>query len=1729
MLTRKIYQGIVITALLLLSICETYAQTIDGTTSVNAEETYYYSISGSLPSGAVWHAYYGDVISSSSNGASVKWRCGMSTGTVYVTTSSNQTITYKDVTINQNPTFNPGSISATAQYVNYNGGTTITGSNATGGTCNGGDYYYQWETSSDGQNFSAISGATALDYSMGSLTASVTYYRRGAKRGTSSSYQYSNVVDVHAYPQLIAGTINPGSQNINPNATPGPLSLSGTSGGNNSYSYQWQSSTSQSGSFNSISGATSTSYTPPALTGTMYYMVQVVSNGTYAYTAPVVVNVYQPLSVGPITPSAISINYNTSPGALTSGTPSGGNGTYTYQWWSSTDNTNYSIVSGAQAQSYSPGNLSQTMYYKVEVKSNGVSVFSGIAVVTVLQLAGVPAPTNITGDANTNMNWVRATGYDATGNIVNQSKEFYDYNGGLLQSQSKAFYRVNGNTVYSHVFASQPIRDAFGRNAAATLGAPIDCAEFNYKPDFVQAAGGSSYSYKNFDAGVPGVQASLTLDQPGTSGTYQASQTIILDAGFETATNADFVAEIVTGGIVDKTNSPDQVGKQNVKGTLGWYYSSNNTWEPYTPTTDYPFSRQTFYTDGTGNVKKSTGVGKPFKMGSGHEMSAYITPVINELDDYIRVRNQFFSSADLGTLPATLKNQAIQTIARDVNGKEGIVINDKGGKALLAARTGTELMVNNSVSIPGNNIHYFKLLAASTVTISAGSFIIKDMDSEQPVSFASGGSLPAGYYQVSNTGSAPVTLTYSNGYADVSYSFYNQLGQLVATIAPEGVKKLYGNGLNTYVTKNDVPFISLYQYDVKGRLIKSASAEGGTREMVYRTDGKIRFSQNTEQIPNGRYNYINYDELGRPIEAGEYWPDGSGIPFNSDMSVASPMHSILNNTTSTGGLTSGEKKDVVMTLYDIADNSYSSAVSTTNYTQEDAYLGGTISMTKKYSSIVNNAPDNNNIVSATWYNYNEEGKVVWMIEFIKGLGYKTTDYSYDVLGRLVKKVFEKKVPATDETFVHYYEYDAVTQNLWKVYTAKTEIAADKKLQATYIYYLHGPLKRIELGGDMQGIDYTYTLNGTLKAINNSDKTKDPGVDGSNGFNADAFGMVLDYHPDDYENSRLSGIQPIKGVNSTGIGADSYAGNIRAMTWFSRKPASEVAATPSIEDPTSYIYQYDDKYRFTESTWGTVTHLSNAPATFSATGINKEKINLPGNNAPAYDANGNMLYLQRTYSTGAADDRFTYKYLNSTTGNGSNTDYNTNKLESVVNEVNGVPQTYASYIYDKLGQLTVEKDVNGAIRKTIKYDVTGKALMVERNAGEPIVEYVYNEAGKRIIKKSYNTSHQLSQITYYVGDVIYTQAVTGGTTYGNIVAQEYEVQGASGRLGIYYRQSDIYTYELNDHLGNVRAVVAKSGTTMEVRVYADYYPYGMRIRGADGYRYGYQGQHAEKDDETGWNAFELRMYDSKIARWLSVDPKGEFWSPYVGMGNDPVKSTDPDGGSTEDVIFRGKDGKEIRVVTPGDPIYVDVPFDLLENRTIKLDFSGDALQRLAFGYTVNGSVNFSAIYGGTYSGEMTYVKFTNKEYGNYWYVYGGGSWANTLGDQVNIGASVGLNIFVAVNTQTHPDYNPGNFAGETKFGGIGADYKELVGGGVNAQFFTMSSGWSGVSVGANVGVGAGANSGSIFAGKSYSVLFNNIKKTRDRSFLDRVGNETFTTVQSLTQYFMQKSSFSNPSR
>ena len=76
------------------------------------------------------------------------------------------------------------------------------------------------------------------------------------------------------------------------------------------------------------------------------------------------------------------------------------------------------------------------------------------------------------------------------------------------------------------------------------------------------------------------------------------------------------------------------------------------------------------------------------------------------------------------------------------------------------------------------------------------------------------------------------------------------------------------------------------------------------------------------------------------------------------------------------------------------------------------------------------------------------------------------------------------------------------------------------------------------------------------------------------------------------------------------------------------------------------------------------------------------------------------------------------------------------------------------------------------------------------------------------------------------------------------------------------------------------------------------------------------------------AFELRLWDGRLGRWLTVDPMGQYASPYLGMGNNPIGMIDPDGGKADDIIYLDQGGKEIyRIAQAGPDVFYQETYPL----------------------------------------------------------------------------------------------------------------------------------------------------------------------------------------------------------
>ena len=191
---------------------------------------------------------------------------------------------------------------------------TIIGSNlGTGAT-------YQWQQCTDPSNldtpnaYSNISGATSKDYNPGTITAT-----RGYRRVSSSCSSISNIVKMFVTPGISGNTITPST----PTNNCGPfyanyINGSNPSGGNNNtFTFQWQSST-DGVNYSNITGVTGEHYYFPGqnATSTIYFRRIVYSGYCTSYSNVLFYNTQSTIS-GTLTVNAGSTTQLT-------GSPSGG-------------------------------------------------------------------------------------------------------------------------------------------------------------------------------------------------------------------------------------------------------------------------------------------------------------------------------------------------------------------------------------------------------------------------------------------------------------------------------------------------------------------------------------------------------------------------------------------------------------------------------------------------------------------------------------------------------------------------------------------------------------------------------------------------------------------------------------------------------------------------------------------------------------------------------------------------------------------------------------------------------------------------------------------------------------------------------------------------------------------------------------------------------------------------------------------------------------------------------------------------------------------------------------------------------------------------------------------------------------------------------------------------------------------------------------------------------------
>ncbi|NAY93413.1 hypothetical protein GTQ34_15995 [Muricauda sp. JGD-17] len=1005
-----------------------------------------------------------------------------------------------------------------------------------------------------------------------------------------------------------------------------------------------------------------------------------------------------------------------------------------------------------------------------------------------------------------NRNWVWSIAFDADGNIKGNGINYFDQLGKATQTQSL-------DIKTGQIWTTQTMYDSYGRPALSTLGAPI-----------------------------------------GINGSFQYENDFILDSGGNPFDNNDFESN---------PENPSTVNGQS--NTLGWYYSENNSREPYQDITLYPYARTIYSTLNPGTPLKSVGgnkingewpQGHTFTMKAGDELS---------------------QSVAFGDLNYTAGNYNIfKTISRDLHGNENVVFTDADGKTLAAARSGGTISRTSTVAIGDLGYVDVHVPAGSNMGFTVGtngySVTAHDLISESTVSPSN--SLPNGFYRVSVNDpdsydpTSPVTIAYHENYYDYALNEYDNAGRLVFSYQP--------------VQGSDSARRTEYRYNSLGQLTYTKSPDEGEVEFRYRGDGQIRFSQNEVQAAANEFSYTDYDAFGRPIE--------SGVLQSTAFATANVDDP----------LPTGTKKEVVTTFYDTFPSQFNTG--TYSGRTNPTFLSGNVSATQ-------------NDQCTTLYSYDVYGRLVWLVQNITGVGsIKTLDYEYDAITGLVNRVIYQK-DAPDE-FIHRYTYNNADE-LIKVETSTDDISY--MTQAEYSYYESGGLKRVELANGVQGVDYVYNMAGQLKGINHptlGNASLDPGGDTN-----DLFGMQVDYHNADYQRA-------LENIEAATYGTDQLNGNIKGIRW------NNDPGTMATGEQRAYSYSYDRNNWLTQAKYGAFLDATSTTAqptitdnniyTSSSGNIDLEatqSITLsPNFHAQAgsdfhakiaptdvfvensngdydvtgieYDANGNIQRLVRkkhTESSTNAMDDLTYNYDVSKPNRLTHVDDGSGDVAGADDIGDHAANNYT---YNAIGQLIG----NTAEGVTYSYNVQGLVTEVKIN-GNTRARFHYGDRGYRVRKETYTAGGQLSGTTYYVRDFtgnpigIYYRPNGSGITL-----QEQPIYG-NQRLGMRYEADNSYVYELTDHLGNVRTLFKKNGSSPNIQGFTDYYPFGMTLPGlntlANSYRYTFQGQ--EKDQETGKEAFQLRLWDARIGRWLSPDPYNQFDSPYLGMGNNPTNAIDPDGG------------------------------------------------------------------------------------------------------------------------------------------------------------------------------------------------------------------------------------------
>jgi RHS repeat-associated protein len=1404
-------------------------------------------------------------------------------------------------TITVYPQLSPGSISASPSTINYNASTSLSGTAASGGN---GSYSYQWQSSaSAGGPFADITGATGANYGPVNLTVTTTYRRMVTSNGTP--LVSSNAVTVTVYPQVVAGTAN-GTQTINYNTVAAGLSSAVATGGNGSYTYQWQSSSSAGGTFANITGATALTYNPGTLTATTYYRLVATSNGISATGNTVTVTVLPQLGAGTISPATQTINYNTVPLTMTA-TASGGNGTFNYQWQSSASAGGpFTDITGATGVFYTPAALTATTYYQRKVTSNGFAASTATATITVypqLSPGSINAsPSTINYNTSTTLSGTAASGGNGT----------YGYQWQSMPGTTGTFTDITGATGANYGPVNLTTTTTYRRMVTSNGTSPVASNTVTV----------TVYPQLSSGAISPLSQTVLPNTNPvaftvgtgsGGSGAYtyqwQQSSDNVSFTNISGATGQSYLppaaAATIYYRVVTQSNGPTvNSASAAVIITACLVLNTAPSQDRNYVMTSIPL-KEGVNPDNTGNtacqvmqtISYVDGLGRPVQ-------TVQVKGSFNSRDMVQPMSYDQFGRQDKKYLPYAVSDAA----SSNGSYKTGAL---SAGDGVWNFYYPNGSIAASGTQQPGNGIVYnpqpvsvmrFENSPLSRVTEQGSPGVDWQPDPAGPyghtkkvdyytnntVTFASvtdtANAYSAALYKVSINADQSRTLSRAAGTAG-----YYQAGSLYITVTRDenwkagrgGTTEEYKDKSGRIVLKRTFNYITVpsatlqvistyYVYDDLGNLayvLTPMSQPDGSQPASllidnvcyqYRYDGRGRLTQ--KKVPGKGWERLYYNKLDQPVlvqdarqaAASQFTVtkyDGlnrvimTGL-WNATAAQVSTLQADMDSHAQ------WDTRDYTNTVTGYTSGSYPALDKTLSVNYYDDYGFTNITGLPPAFNISGNSVMTKGLLTGTKtavLNTLTSGSpdMLWTAHYFDDMGRNRRSFAQHYLGGVLSP------NNYDEIASEYSFINQLTKTMrihWK--NVSNAAASQFTIYNEYAYDNWGrKLRTLERISNGQSIpDQKSLIILSQSTYNEAGQLMTKGLHGDGG--SFKQNISYSYNEPGWLQSLSSALFAEKlqyntnTVENAMTPASRYNGDISAQSW----------GVPGSMTKT-YVYKYDQLNRLKDGLSSDINNEQNI----------------------TYDLSGNILKLQRTSGSTTLTDDLIYTYTS-----GGNV---TSQLQSVNDQtLSDAGQTHGTfpYGYDANGNMVSDagKGITGA------NGITYNLLNLPETVPVRNTTYVYNASGQKL-RRIIGTA-----TTDYVDGIQYE-----GTTSGSPVMSF--IQTEEGRAIPDGAQNYNYEYALTDHLGNTRVSFdTGTGTARQVQV-DDYYPFGLDILRGSRPNPGNDYLYNKKELQTNLKLYDYgaRFYDPVIARWTSVDPMAEIqrkWNPYNYALNNPVRLVDPDG-------------------------------------------------------------------------------------------------------------------------------------------------------------------------------------------------------------------------------------------